>query len=63
MKLFFAIFLPFVAFFMMQRPIAAIISLILQLTLFGWLPMAIWAVYSLSQFETEIKINKIKEQQ
>ena len=56
MRLLLAIFIPFVAFFTIGRPIAAIICLILQLTLIGWLPAAIWAVYSLSQYKTDKKI-------
>ena len=40
------------------RPIAGIICLILQITLIGWLPAAIWAVYALSQYKTDKKIAK-----
>ena len=58
MRLFLAIFLPFVVFFTIGRPIAGIICLILQFTLIGWLPAAIWAVYSLSQYKTDKKIEK-----
>lgn len=58
MRLFLAIFLPFVAFFTIGRPIAGIICLILQFTLIGWVPAAIWAVYSLSQYKTDKKIEK-----
>ncbi|MCK5576161.1 MAG: YqaE/Pmp3 family membrane protein [Sphingomonadales bacterium] len=58
MRLLLAIFLPFVVFFTIGRPIAGIICLILQLTLFGWLPAAIWAVYSLGQYRTDEKIKE-----
>ena len=58
MRLLLAIFLPFVAFFTIGRPIAGIICLILQLTLIGWLPAALWAVYALSQYKTDKKIEK-----
>lgn len=58
MRLFLAIFLPFVVFFTIGRPIAGIICLILQITLIGWLPAALWAVYSLSQFKTDEKIRQ-----
>ncbi|HSU20512.1 YqaE/Pmp3 family membrane protein [Comamonadaceae bacterium OTU4NAUVB1] len=58
MRLLLAIFLPFVAFFTIGRPIAGIICLILQITLIGWLPAAIWAVYALSQYRTDKKIEK-----
>jgi len=56
MRLLLAIFLPFVVFFTIGRPIAGIICLILQITLIGWLPAALWAVYALSQYNTDKKI-------
>jgi len=56
MRLLLAIFLPFVVFFTIGRPIAGIICLILQVTLIGWLPAALWAVYALSQYNTDKKI-------
>lgn len=56
MRLLLAIFLPFAAFFTIGRPIAGIVCLVLQITLIGWLPAAIWAVYALSQFKTDQKI-------
>ncbi len=56
MRLIIAILLPFLLFFTIGRPIAGIICLILQLTLVGWLPAAIWAVYALSQYKTDRKI-------
>lgn len=56
MRLFLAIFLPFSVFFTIGRPFAGIICLILQITLIGWVPAAIWAVYALSQYSTDKKI-------
>jgi uncharacterized membrane protein YqaE (UPF0057 family) len=56
MRLLLAIFLPFLAFFTIGRPIAGIVCLILQVTLIGWLPAAIWAVYALGQYKTDKKI-------
>ena len=56
MRLLLAIVLPFLSFFTIGRPFAGIICLILQITLIGWLPAAIWAVYSLGQFKTDRKI-------
>lgn len=58
MRLLLAIFLPFIAFFTIRRPVAGIICLILQITLIGWLPAAIWAVYALGQYKTDKKIEK-----
>ncbi len=56
MRLIIAILLPFLAFFTIGRPISGIICLILQVTLIGWLPAAIWAVYALGQYNTDRKI-------
>ncbi len=56
MRLLLAIFLPFVVFFTIGRPIAGIICLVLQITLIGWIPAALWAVYALSQWKTDRKI-------
>lgn len=58
MRLFLAIFLPFLQFFTIGRPIAGIICFVLQCTIIGWLPAAIWSVYALSQYKTEKKIEK-----
>lgn len=60
MRLLLAIFLPFTVFFTIGRPLAGIICLILQLTLIGWIPAALWAVYSLSQYNTDKKIREMK---
>ena len=56
MRLIVAILLPFLLFFTIGRPLAGIICLILQCTLIGWLPAALWAVYALSQYNTDQKI-------
>ena len=58
MRLLLAIFLPFFVFFTIGRPFAGIICLILQVTVLGWLPAAIWAVYALGQYETDQKISE-----
>lgn len=58
MRLVLAIFLPFMVFFTIGRPLAGIVCLILQVTLIGWIPAAIWAVYALSQYKTDKKIEK-----
>ncbi|MDE2194343.1 YqaE/Pmp3 family membrane protein [Pseudomonas sp.] len=62
MRLFLAIFLPWLAFFTIGRPIAGIICLVLQLTILGWIPAAIWAAYSLSQYKTDKKIEQALRQ-
>ena len=56
MRLILAIFLPWLQFFTIGRPLAGIICLILQCTLVGWIPAAMWSVYALSQYKTDQKI-------
>ncbi|WP_339632494.1 YqaE/Pmp3 family membrane protein [uncultured Sneathiella sp.] len=41
------ILLPWLMFFMLGRTMEGIICLILQLTVLGWLPAAIWALVAL----------------
>jgi uncharacterized membrane protein YqaE (UPF0057 family) len=56
MRLLIAFLLPWLTFFTIGRPVAGIVCLILQVTLIGWIPAAIWAVYALSQWKTDQKI-------
>lgn len=58
MRLLIALLLPWLAFFTIGRPIAGLVCLVLQITLIGWLPATIWAVYALSQYKTDRKIKK-----
>ncbi|NYT65003.1 YqaE/Pmp3 family membrane protein [Alcaligenaceae bacterium] len=58
MRLLIALLLPWLTFFTIGRPFAGIFCLLLQITLIGWVPAAIWAVYALSQYKTDQKIAK-----
>ena len=62
MRLLLAIFLPFLLFFTIGRPIAGIICLLLQVTLIGWIAAALWAVYALSQWNTDQKISEARKE-
>ena len=62
MRLLIALILPWLTFFTIGRPVAGIICLVLQITLIGWLPAAIWAVYALSQYTTDKKIDQAMQQ-
>lgn len=55
-RLILALILPWLSFFTIGRPIAGVICLLLQITVLGWIPAAIWAVYALSQYKTDQKI-------
>jgi uncharacterized membrane protein YqaE (UPF0057 family) len=52
MRMFIPLILPWLTFFAIARPIAGLFCLILQITLIGWVPAAIWAIYASSgQYE------------
>lgn len=61
MRLFLAIFLPPLAFFTIDRPLAGIMCFILWVTLIGWIPAALWAVYAVSEYETDLKIRRDRQ--
>ncbi|MGE8553753.1 YqaE/Pmp3 family membrane protein [Chryseobacterium jejuense] len=46
--MFLAIVLPFLSFIARGKVLTGIICFILQITVIGWLPAAIWAVMSLN---------------
>jgi uncharacterized membrane protein YqaE (UPF0057 family) len=57
-RLLIAFLLPWLTFFTIGKPIAGVICLILQVTVIGWIPATIWAVYALSQYKTDKKIEE-----
>ena len=54
-----AILLPWLSFFLRGRILSGILCLILQITLIGWLPAAIWAVVSLNDARANKRTAKI----
>ncbi len=58
MRLLIALLVPWLLFFTVGRPVAGVVCVILQITLIGWVPAAIWAVYTLSQYNTDKKIEE-----
>lgn len=62
MRLIISLFLPWLTFFTIGRPIAGVVCLFLQLILIGWIPATIWAVYALGQYKTDKKIAKALSQ-
>ena len=48
-----ALFLPWLTFFTIGRPVVGVICLILQITIIGWIPTTIWSVYALGQYKTD----------
>ena len=58
MRLLVALLLPWLAFFTIGRPVAGFVCLVLQITLIGWIPAAIWAAYAIGQYHTDQKIRR-----
>lgn len=58
MRLLIALLLPWLVFFTIGRPFSGIVCLVLQITIIGWIPAAIWAVYALGQYKTDRKIER-----
>ncbi|MEJ5050206.1 YqaE/Pmp3 family membrane protein [Chryseobacterium culicis] len=54
-----AILLPFLSFMVRGKILTGIICLILQITLIGWLPAAIWAVLSLNNARADQRNDKL----
>lgn len=56
-----AILIPWLSFFLRGKIFSGILCLILQITLIGWLPAAIWAVMSRSNAKTERKLKEMEK--
>ncbi len=54
-----AILLPWLSFLFRGKIIAGVLCLVLQITLIGWLPAAIWAVVSLNDARAERRNRKV----
>lgn len=56
-----AILLPWLSFFLRGKILTGILCLILQLTIIGWLPAAIWAVASRSDAKNKKRIQQMEK--
>lgn len=54
-----AILLPFLSFMVCGKVLTGIVCLILQITLIGWLPAAIWAVLSLNNARADKRNDRL----
>ncbi|MBF8456790.1 YqaE/Pmp3 family membrane protein [Kaistella sp. G5-32] len=54
-----AILLPFLSFIVRGKILTGIICFLLQITILGWIPAAIWAALSLSNARAEKRNNKL----
>ncbi|KXH85561.1 iduronate sulfatase [Chryseobacterium kwangjuense] len=54
-----AILLPFLSFMVRGKILTGILCLILQITVIGWLPAAIWAALSLNNARADRRNDKL----
>jgi uncharacterized membrane protein YqaE (UPF0057 family) len=54
-----ALFFPWLSFFTMGKVGQGFLCLILQLTVIGWLPATIWAFISISNYNTDKRVDRI----
>lgn len=54
-----AILFPFLSFLLRGKIFTSILCLILQITILGWIPAAIWAVISLQNARADKRTDKI----
>jgi uncharacterized membrane protein YqaE (UPF0057 family) len=54
-----AILLPPVALFMVGKPFQALLSVVLMLTVIGWIPAAIWALLVVKQHHDRQNADRI----
>ncbi|MBT2623002.1 MULTISPECIES: YqaE/Pmp3 family membrane protein [Chryseobacterium] len=54
-----AILLPFLSFIVRGKVLTGILCLILQITLIGWIPAAIWAALSLNNERADKRNEKL----
>jgi len=59
LRIILALLLPWLNFFTIGRPIAGIICLILQVSLIGWLPAAVWSLYALMKYNNAKSIKEL----
>ncbi len=56
-----AIFLPWLSFLLRGKILSGIVCLVLQVTLIGWIPAAVWAVLSLQNGRADKRNKKLVE--
>lgn len=58
MRILLVIFLPWLNFFTIGRPISGIVCMVLQMTFIGWAPAAIWSAYALGKYQAQKKLDR-----
>lgn len=54
-----AILLPWLSFLLRGKILAGILCIVLQITLIGWLPAAIWAIIALNNAKADKRVDRI----
>lgn len=55
-----AVLFPWLSFFLRGKILIGFLCLVLQITIIGWLPAAIWAVASLVDGRNKKRINRLE---
>jgi len=56
-----AVLVPFLSFFLRGKILSGILCLVLQITLLGWIPAAIWAVASRVDGKNKSRIKQMEK--
>lgn len=56
-----AVLVPFFSFFLRGKILSGILCLVLQITLIGWIPAAIWAVASRVDGKNKSRMKKMEK--
>ncbi len=59
MRYLIAILLPPLAILLCGKPFQALLALILQITILGWIPAAVWAVLVVNSYQQDKRTNRI----
>jgi uncharacterized membrane protein YqaE (UPF0057 family) len=59
MRYLIAIVLPPLAILLCGKPFQAILALILQITILGWIPAAVWAILVVNSYQQDKRTNRI----
>jgi uncharacterized membrane protein YqaE (UPF0057 family) len=58
-----AILLPWLSFLLRGKILAGILCILLQITLIGWIPAAIWAIIALNNAKADKRADRIIQAQ
>lgn len=59
MRYLLALFLPWLSLILQGKIFSGILCLILQLTVLGWIPAAVWAILSINRMYADRRTDKI----